>query len=77
MNTITDQELISEIRRGLITIMRALIRRFGLAWADFLPRNAEYTVTTPYRSATPTLPFPGKPETVKIVNYVPPSTTDT
>mgnify|MGYP001615480638 FL=1 len=73
----TDQELISEIRRGLITIMRALMRRFGLAWADFLPRDDRYAVTTPYHIETSTLPFPTAPETIKIVNYVPPSTTDT
>ena len=54
----SDQELIAEIRRGLITIMRALMRRFGLAWADFMPRDAEYTVTAPYQYATPVLPYP-------------------
>ena len=53
-----DQEFVTEFRRGFITMARAAMRRFGLAWADFLPHDAEYTVTMPYQSATPTLPFP-------------------
>lgn len=35
----TDAEFIAEVRRGLITIMRAVIRRYGLSWADFLPKE--------------------------------------
>ncbi len=39
----SDREFIVELRRGLMIIMRALVRRYGLSWADFLPR--EQTVT--------------------------------
>ena len=35
----TDAEFISEVRRGLLMIMRAFMRRFGLTWVDFLPRD--------------------------------------
>lgn len=35
----TDREFIVELRRGLIIIMRAMVLRFGLAWADLLPRD--------------------------------------
>jgi len=34
-----DQEFITELRRGLLTIMRACVKKFGLAWRDFLPRD--------------------------------------
>jgi hypothetical protein len=33
----SDQEFISEIRRGLITIMRACVKRYGVTWESFLP----------------------------------------
>lgn len=35
----SDREFVTEIRRGLIIIMRAMIRRYHLAWLDFLPRE--------------------------------------
>ena len=35
----TDQEFQREVLRGLKTIMGALIRRYGLAWTDILPRE--------------------------------------
>jgi len=35
----TEAEFKSEIRRGLITIMRALISYYGMAWLDFIPRE--------------------------------------
>lgn len=41
----TDQEFIAEIRRGLITIMRAVIRKYGLSWLDFLPQEFRSTPT--------------------------------
>jgi hypothetical protein len=37
--TEADRELVREIRRALIITMRALMKRYGLAWADFLPRE--------------------------------------
>jgi len=40
----TDREFIIEIRHGLIIIMRAVMRRYGLSWLDFLPRDV-VTVT--------------------------------
>ena len=66
-----DQEFVTEFRRGFITMARAAIRRFGLAWSDFLPRDAEYTVTTPYQSVTQTLPYPNTITPVPILPYPP------
>ena len=36
---INDKEFNDEIRRGLIIIMRAMIRKYHLSWVDFLPRE--------------------------------------
>lgn len=36
----SDREFIVEIKRGISIILRAMIRRYGLAWADFLPKDA-------------------------------------
>ena len=33
----TDREFVTELRRALIIIMRALVKKYGLAWADLLP----------------------------------------
>ena len=41
----TDREFIIEIKRGLTIIMRAMMRRYGLAWLDFLPRDAPALVS--------------------------------
>lgn len=46
----TDAEFVSEVRRGLITIMRALIRRYGLAWVDFLPREEQPLPPAPLKT---------------------------
>jgi hypothetical protein len=35
----TDREFIIEIRHGLIIIMRACIKRYAMAWRDFLPAD--------------------------------------
>jgi hypothetical protein len=35
----TDREFIAEVRRGLICIMRAVMRKYGLGWLDFLPKE--------------------------------------
>ena len=43
----TDREFILEIRKGLIIIMRAMIRRYALAWLDFLPRDAVAVMPIP------------------------------
>jgi hypothetical protein len=37
--TDADREMVRDIRRGMITIMRALMKRYGLSWADFLPHE--------------------------------------
>ena len=37
--TDADRALVREVRRALIITMRALMKRYGLAWADFLPRE--------------------------------------
>lgn len=36
---IADHEYWLEVRKGLLIIMRATMRRFGLTWADFLPKG--------------------------------------
>jgi len=36
---VTDREFITEIRHGLIIIMRACIKRYAMAWRDFLPSD--------------------------------------
>ena len=33
----TDKDFIDEVRNGLMVIMRAMIRKYGLGWLDFLP----------------------------------------
>jgi hypothetical protein len=38
----TDAEFLTEVRRGLMLIMRAVMKRYGLTWRDFAPR--EYAV---------------------------------
>jgi hypothetical protein len=39
---VSDKEFVSEIRRGLITIMRAMIRKYCMAWLDFLPKDYSF-----------------------------------
>lgn len=36
---VADREFALEIRRGLLIIMRACMRRFRMTWADFLPQG--------------------------------------
>ena len=35
----TNDEFIAEIRRGLITIMRAMMRKYRMKWLDFFPKD--------------------------------------
>ena len=35
----TDREFFLEVRKGLIIIMRAMMRRFGYSWLDFMPQE--------------------------------------
>lgn len=35
----SDREFTIEVRRAVIIIMRACVRRFGMAWLDFMPRE--------------------------------------
>lgn len=37
VTTMTDQEFIDQVRRGLFIIMRALIKRYGIPWSEFAP----------------------------------------
>ena len=39
----TDAEFVGELRRGLLLIMRAIMKRYHLSWADFLPRDVTVT----------------------------------
>jgi hypothetical protein len=34
-----DKEFIAEIRRGVMTIIRACVKRYGMSWSDFLPKE--------------------------------------
>ena len=36
---LTDKEFITEIRRGIIIIIRAMIRKYCLSWLDFFPKD--------------------------------------
>ncbi len=36
----TQAEFVAEVRRGLLLILRALMKYYGLGWADILPREA-------------------------------------
>ena len=36
---ISDKEFRDEIRRAVIILMRAMIRKYHMAWLDFLPRE--------------------------------------
>ncbi len=61
----TDQEYITEIRRGLIIIMRAMMRRYGLSWADFQPRerrDENAIIRALIDNQTPALPLAPKLE---------------
>ena len=40
----TDHEFIEQVRRGLLMIMTAFIKRYSLSWLDFLPRDAALSV---------------------------------
>lgn len=52
----TDAEFVAEVRRGLITIMRAVIKRYGLAWADFMPREENAIIAALAANQTATRP---------------------
>ena len=36
---ISDKEFRDEVRRAVIILMRAMIRKYHMAWLDFLPRE--------------------------------------
>mgnify|MGYP001561621181 CR=1 FL=1 len=44
----TDREFYLEIRKGLLIIMRAMMRKYGLTWLDFLPREQVDVVIVPF-----------------------------
>lgn len=57
----TDKELIAEIRRGLMMIMRAMIkyaifRGIELAWTDFLPREENMIIAAMAANQSTTRP---------------------
>jgi len=53
---VTDREFVLEIRHGLIIIMRACIKRYAMAWRDFLPLDAAATVfPAPYAAGVDVL----------------------
>lgn len=57
----TDKEFISEIRRGVITIVRAAIKYavckgIELAWADFLPKEENMIIAAMAANQTTTRP---------------------
>ena len=59
---VDNKELIDDIRLGLIIIMRAVIRRYGLAWSDFLPPEDILIIHQVADDANTTLPFAEIPE---------------
>lgn len=54
----TDTEFISEMRRGLLLIMGALIKRYGLSWAELLPRAVTRPAPAPDYSTATVTPAP-------------------
>jgi hypothetical protein len=42
---VTDREFFIEVRKGLMIVMRAMMRRFGLSWLDFLPKELASSLT--------------------------------
>lgn len=52
----TDAEFIDQVRRGLLMIMSALVRRYGTAWLDFLPRHVVVPAPVIYPPPTVTPP---------------------
>ena len=36
----TDREFYVEVRKGMLIIMAAMVRRFGASYTDFLPKTA-------------------------------------
>jgi hypothetical protein len=36
---ISDKEFYDEVRRGLIIVIGAILRKYRLTWIDFLPRE--------------------------------------
>lgn len=46
----TDREFYLEVRKGVLIIMAAMVRRFGLAYADFMPKH----LTPPPAYSAPT-----------------------
>lgn len=51
----TDKQFRDEIRRGVLTIMRAIIAQYGMSWDDFRPREENRIIRAPEenQSATP------------------------
>ena len=45
--TDADTEMVNQIRRGVLMILGALVKRYGLAWVDFLPRHVTLAVPAP------------------------------
>lgn len=58
----TDKEFTVEIARGVGIIVKATIKRFGLSWSDFLPREKrDYVVASPLpANQSATLPLAGE-----------------
>lgn len=48
----TDREFVIEIRHGLIIIMRACIKRYAMAWRDFLPSDVAAAFVVPFELTT-------------------------
>ena len=49
----SDQEFRNEIRRAAIILMRACIKKYGMGWADFMPKDEVYVL--PMKAANQTL----------------------
>lgn len=43
--TMTDKQFRDEVRRGILTIMRACIVYFCMSWDDFKPREASIIIS--------------------------------
>lgn len=51
-----DHDFYIEVRKGILIIMGAMVRRFGVGWLDFMPKHI--IAPAPVYSATVSTPAP-------------------
>ena len=54
----TDTEFITEVRRAIIQIVGACIKRYGLTWREFMPRSEARMIDAQNSDTKNATPFP-------------------